>query len=240
MKKKNAIVTGISSGIGKAIAEKLISDDVNVFGLDRKEANLIGAENYLCDVSNENEVIKVINEIKKSTLVVDYLVNVAGVLNYGQRTLIENQSISDWNELLKINLTSVLIMMKHVCKLMPPNSSIVNISSEQSLKVISKSSPYSVSKAGINILTKVAALEMGEKKIRVNAIAAGTVKTNILRTLIDNDSIIEEMYKNEEKKLLFGVIKAEDIANLVIYLLSDKANFITGEVILADSGKMLL
>ena len=143
--------------------------------------------------------------------------------------------------MLTANLTGVLLMMKHVYNLMKLSISgaIVNISSDQAYRSFKASAPYAVSKAGINVLTKIAANEMSEDKIRVNAIAAGEVRTNFLSTLVDNELVIKRMYREANRKLPLGLAEPEDIASLVCFLLSNQSKQITGQVILLDSGKSL-
>ena len=88
-------------------------------------------------------------------------------------------------------------------------------------------------------MTKIAANEMSEDKIRVNAIAAGEVRTNFLSTLVDNELVIKRMYREANRKLPLGLAEPEDIASLVCFLLSNQSKQITGQVILLDSGKSL-
>lgn len=239
--KKVAIVTGASSGIGKAVTEQLINEGATVIGIDIQNKKVEASNHFICDVGYECEVVSTVEKISKITDKVDYLVNAAGILTAGSRSEIKDQLIVQWDEILKVNLTGVLMMMKYTYGLMKLSSAgaIVNISSDQAYKSFKASAPYAVSKAGINVLTRIAANEMSQDNIRVNAIAAGEVHTNFLSTLVDNELVIKRMYKQADHKLPLGLAEPEDIASLVCFLLSDKSKRITGQVILLDSGKSL-
>ncbi len=239
--KEYAIVTGASSGIGEAIAKYLTSKKVIVFGLDIQEGKEKGIRFLKCDVSKENEVTNSLALIEKETNQIKYLVNVVGILSVGGVSYIKDQNITYWNTILNINLTSILIMIKNVLPFLirSHEASVVNISSDQSFKGLKGAAPYSVSKAGVNALTKIAALELSEFGIRVNAVAPGTVKTNFLQSVINDTDKITSMYRNADKKLPFGLIEPNDVAALVDFLLSNRSKRITGEVILIDSGQIL-
>jgi NAD(P)-dependent dehydrogenase (short-subunit alcohol dehydrogenase family) len=228
--KKYAIVTGAASGIGLNISSRLAEEGVRVFGIDSTLVKNSLFEFYQCDVSNEQSIIKTIQTISSETSYIDYLINVAGVLTVNKKCLIKDISLNDWNKLLSNNLTSMFLMMKYTYSLLKHsnNACIINISSDQSYKGQVGFAPYGISKAGINRLTQVAALEFEQDKIRINAIAPSAVKTNILSSLFTKeeiDKIYSSQLENKTKILL-----PEDITNMVCFLLSDKANKITGEI----------
>lgn len=240
--KKNVVVTGTNSGIGKEVALQLVAEGATVFGLDIDKGSSSKFQQYLCDVSDERQVKNVLQKIANNTEVIHHLVNVAGVLTIGKKTEIVNQDINQWNNILQVNMTSVLIMMKTLYPFLKKavNASIVNISSDQTFKGIKASAPYIVSKAGINSLTHLAALEFLSDRIRVNALALGSVRTNILKSLTQDDHIIKKMIEQTDKDLPYGILEPIDVAHFVCFLLSEESRGITGQVILVDSGKILL
>lgn len=242
MKKKYAIVTGASSGIGKAIAEKLVDKKVKVYGLDINENNNVNIKSYICDVSNEEQIFDIMTLIKKETDRIDYLVNCAGMLSIGKPLSIKEMSIKQWKAIMQINLESVLIMIKNCYPFMKNGenvASIVNISSEQVMMPQIGFAPYMVSKTGIEALTKCAAQEFLYDRIRVNAIALGTIRTNILTCMTQNEEEIKCMFQNKENSIPYGVATPEQIAEIIMFLLSESSSYMTGEVIYADGGNYL-
>lgn len=242
MKKKYAIVTGASSGIGKAIAEKLVDKKVKVYGLDINENSNVNIKSYICDVSNEEQIFHIMTLIKKETDRIDYLVNCAGMLSIGKPLSIKEMSIKQWKAIMKINLESVLIMIKNCYPFMKNGenvASIVNISSEQVMMPQIGFAPYMVSKTSIEALTKCAAQEFLYDRIRVNAIALGTIRTNILTCMTQNEEEIKCMFQKKENSIPYGVATPEQIAEIIMFLLSESSSYMTGEVIFADGGNYL-
>lgn len=235
-----AIVTGCASGIGKEVAKQLHKKGIYVFGFDieKTEADFVS---FVCDVSDEMQVAIIFEKIREITTHINYLVNAAGMLTVGQPMAIESISIRQWDAIMRINLRSVIIMIKHASSFMKEvnNASIVNISSEQAYNPDKYFSPYAVSKAGINMLTICAAKEFLYTGIRVNAIALGTVKTNILKSLTVDMEQERIMYENKENMMPLGIIGVQSVYDIVDFLLSEKSKFITGEIIRCDSGTFL-
>ena len=239
---KYAIVTGASSGIGKAIAEKLVDSGVKVFGLDINENCNSAIKSYICDVSNEKQIIDIMTLVKNETKRIDYLVNCAGMLSIGDPLPIKEMSIIQWKAMMQINLESVLIMIKSCYPFMRDGeiaSRIVNLSSEQVRMPQIGFAPYMVSKAGIEALTKCAAQEFLHDNIRVNAIALGTVRTNILSGMISSEERIEQMFNNKNESIPYGIASSEQIADMIMFLLSESSSYMTGEVLFADGGNYL-
>jgi len=240
--KRYAIVTGSSSGIGKAIAKKLSKENVCVFGLDIKESQDKQVNAFICDVSDEEQVIRVLKQIGEITNTIDFLVNCAGMLTIGRPLPIKDTPLKQWDAMLRINLKSVMLMVKYCYPFLKEaagKGSIVNISSEQTLSPQYGFAPYMVSKAGINALTKCAALEFLEEKIRVNAIVLGTVRTNFLQSYTADENMIESMFQSKNREIPFGVASPERVADIILFLLSDASSYITGQTILVDGGQFL-
>ena len=236
-KEKVAVVTGGASGIGLATTKKLLSEGANVIILDIKMdeeiINRLG-ENVLylkCDVSNEENVKNCIEEIIKKFNHIDYLVANAGI--GGSASKPHEVSMDEWNKVISVNQTGIFLLNKYVINEMLKNGkgAVVNTSSMYGLVGSTTSFAYSASKGAINQMTRSLALTYARDNIRVNAIAPGYVDTPILSMVPDN---IKEAMGNELPIGRLG--KDTEIANLICYLLSDDASFITGAIIPIDGG----
>lgn len=236
-KEKVAVVTGGASGIGLATTKKLLSEGANVVILDLKmDEEIINSlgENVLylkCDVSNEENVKNCIEEIIKKFNHIDYLVANAGI--GGSASKPHEVSMDEWNKVISVNQTGIFLLNKYVINEMLKNGkgAVVNTSSMYGLVGSTTSFAYSASKGAINQMTRSLALTYARDNIRVNAIAPGYVDTPILSMVPDN---IKETMGNELPIGRLG--KDTEIANLICYLLSDDASFITGSIISIDGG----
>ena len=236
-KEKVAVVTGGASGIGLATTKKLLSEGANVVILDLKmDEEIINSlgENVLylkCDVSNEENVKNCIEEIIKKFNHIDYLVANAGI--GGSASKPHEVSMDEWNKVISVNQTGIFLLNKYVINEMLKNGkgAVVNTSSMYGLVGSTTSFAYSASKGAINQMTRSLALTYARDNIRVNAIAPGYVDTPILSMVPDN---IKEAMGNELPIGRLG--KDKEIANLICYLLSDDASFITGAIIPIDGG----
>ncbi len=236
-KEKVAVVTGGASGIGLATTKKLLSEGANVVILDLKmDEEIINSlgENVLylkCDVSNEENVKNCIEEIIKKFDHIDYLVANAGI--GGSASKPHEVSMDEWSKVISVNQTGIFLLNKYVINEMLKNGkgAVVNTSSMYGLVGSTTSFAYSASKGAINQMTRSLALTYARDNIRVNAIAPGYVDTPILSMVPDN---IKEAMGNELPIGRLG--KDKEIANLICYLLSDDASFITGAIIPIDGG----
>lgn len=236
-KEKVAVVTGGASGIGLATTKKLLSEGANVVILDLKmDEEIINSlgENVLylkCDVSNEENVKNCIEEIIKKFNHIDYLVANAGI--GGSASKPHEVSMDEWNKVISVNQTGIFLLNKYVINEMLKNGkgAVVNTSSMYGLVGSTTSFAYSASKGAINQMTRSLALTYARDNIRVNAIAPGYVDTPILSMVPDN---IKETMGNELPIGRLG--KDTEIANLICYLLSGDASFITGAIIPIDGG----
>ena len=236
-KEKIAVVTGGASGIGLATTKKLLSEGANVVILDLKmDEEIINSlgENVLylkCDVSNEENVKNCIEEIIKKFDHIDYLVANAGI--GGSSSKPHEVSMDEWNKVISVNQTGIFLLNKYVINemLKSGKGAVVNTSSMYGLVGSTTSFAYSASKGAINQMTRSLALTYARDNIRVNAIAPGYVDTPILSMVPDN---IKEAMGNELPIGRLG--KDTEIANLICYLLSDDASFITGAIIPIDGG----
>lgn len=236
-KEKVAVVTGGASGIGLATTKKLLSEGANVVILDLKmDEEIINSlgENVLylkCDVSNEENVKNCIEEIIKKFNHIDYLVANAGI--GGSASKPHEVSMDEWNKVISVNQTGIFLLNKYVINemLKSGKGAVVNTSSMYGLVGSTTSFAYSASKGAINQMTRSLALTYARENIRVNAIAPGYVDTPILSMVPDN---IKEAMGTELPIGRLG--KDTEIANLICYLLSDDASFITGAIIPIDGG----
>lgn len=236
-KEKVVVVTGGASGIGLATTKKLLSEGANVVILDLKMdeeiINSLGETAlYLkCDVSNEENVKNCIEEIIKKFDHIDYLVANAGI--GGSASKPHEVSMDEWNKVISVNQTGIFLLNKYVINemLRGGKGAVVNTSSMYGLVGSTTSFAYSASKGAINQMTRSLALTYARDNIRVNAIAPGYVDTPILSMVPDN---IKEAMGNELPIGRLG--KDTEIANLICYLLSDDASFITGAIIPIDGG----
>ena len=236
-KEKVAVVTGGASGIGLATTKKLLSEGANVVILDLKmDEEIINSlgENVLylkCDVSNEENVKNCIEEIIKKFDHIDYLVANAGI--GGSSSKPHEVSMDEWNKVISVNQTGIFLLNKYVINKMLKSGkgAVVNTSSMYGLVGSTTSFAYSASKGAINQMTRSLALTYARENIRVNATAPGYVDTPILSMVPDN---IKEAMGTELPIGRLG--KDTEIANLICYLLSDDASFITGAIIPIDGG----
>lgn len=236
-KEKVVVVTGGASGIGLATTKKLLSEGANVVILDLKMDEEIinglgGNAIYLkCDVSNEENVKNCIEEIIKKFNHIDYLVANAGI--GGSASKPHEVSMDEWNKVISVNQTGIFLLNKYVINemLKSGKGAVVNTSSMYGLVGSTTSFAYSASKGAINQMTRSLALTYARENIRVNAIAPGYVDTPILSMVPDN---IKEAMGTELPIGRLG--KDTEIANLICYLLSDDASFITGAIIPIDGG----
>lgn len=238
LKEKVAIVTGGCSGIGLATAKKIIQNGGLVAIVDKNEeidqivsqlgSNVLGIK---CDVSNEEEVKKCVQSVVEHYGHIDYLVANAGIGGGANKP--HEVSLEEWNKVVSVNQTGIFLMNKYVITemLKSGSGSIVNTSSMYGLVGSTTSFAYSATKGAINQMTRSLALTYARDHIRVNAIAPGYVDTPILAQVPQN---IKDVMANQLPIGRLG--EADEIANLICYLLSDEASFITGAIVPIDGG----
>ena len=235
---KVAVITGGASGIGLATAKKLLGEGSNVVLVDWNQDvsdiakslsnNCIGIR---CDVSSDTDVQKCVNEVIEKFGHIDYLVANAGI--GGGPNKAHEVSVDEWNKVIGVNQTGIFLMNKYAIgeMLKTGGGAIVNTSSMYGLVGTTMSFAYSASKGAINQMTRSLALTYARDNIRVNAIAPGYVDTPILA------SVPKEMKDAMANQLPVGRLGEDtEIANLICYLLSDNATFITGAIVPIDGG----
>lgn len=242
LENKVALVTGAGRGIGRAIAIALAKEGaeviVNYNGSEERakevkqtiEENGGKASIYKCNVSDFEACETMIREIVKEHGHLDILVNNAGITKDG---LIMKMREEDFDRVLNVNLKGTFNTIRHSARQMLKQRSgkIINISSVSGILGNVGQANYAASKAGVIGLTKTMARELGSRGITVNAIAPGFVDTEMTEVLS------EEIRENACKQIILGRFgKPEDIANAAVFLASDKADYITGQVISVDGG----
>lgn len=234
---KTVLITGGAKGIGKAVAKMFKEKEYNVCITynssisDAYEMSKKGYVIYKVDVTKEDEIIKCIDDVISRFGKIDCLVNNAGI---AEAKLFTNITEARFNHMIHTNLTGAFLVTRNVIeKTMLPkkNGTIINISSIWGRVGGACEVHYSASKAGLIGMTKALAKEIGPSNIRVNAVAPGVIKTDMIRNLTEDDldALRQEIPLNR-----IGTV--EDVANVVYFLASDASKYITGEVITVDGG----
>ncbi len=244
LKGKNALITGASKGIGRAIALRFAQEGANVgftylSSVEQGEALVkeledlgIKAKGYRSDASDHAAAEKLMQDFIADFGTVDILVNNAGITKDG---LLMRMSEEQWDSIMTINLKSVFNLTKAASKFMmkQKQGSIVNMTSVVGIKGNAGQANYAASKAGIIGFTKSIALELGSRNIRCNAIAPGFIETEMTAKL--DEKVIGE-WRNAIPLKRGG--KPEDVANACVFLGSDLSPYITGQVIQVDGGML--
>ncbi len=243
LKNKVSIVTGAGQGIGKGIAlrlanqgAKVIVSDINLKNCKSvvEEIKEEGGEAIAikCDVSKLKDVKNLVDETIKEFGSLDVLINNAGIYPFISFTKMKER---DWDKLMDINLKSVFLTCSESLKKMKKGSKIVNISSIASLIGFEGLVHYCASKGGVNGFTRALALELAPRGINVNGIAPGAIETPGVEKGLDKKALDQMVASIPAQKM--G--KPEDIAEAVIFLASDKSNYITGQTLVVDGGWVL-
>lgn len=247
MNKPVVIISGASSGIGMACAKKFYEEGFALSLTGRNESKLEEIKSDLgkdiiitvVDLTKGDSSEKIIENTVAKFGKIDAIVNSAGIIASGS---LEDTKFEDWKYMFNLNVDAIFLIMQKALPYLEKSNlkSIVNVSSVVGIRQFPGVLSYSVSKAAVDQLTKVTALELAPKGIRVNAINPGVIVSNLHR----RGGMEEEKYTNflEHSKTthpLGRVGEATEAADLIFFLISDKSGFITGQTIALDGGRSL-
>ena len=238
---QTALVTGASRGIGRAIALALGASGAQVACVARSVDKLTEtveairaaggtAEMFACDVTNSESVEKAVDAVVEKFGKLHIVVNNAGIT---KDTLIPRMSDDDWDSVINTNLRGTFLFTRAATRIMMSAryGRIINISSVSGLMGNPGQANYSASKAGVIGMTRTVSKELAGRKVTVNAVCPGFIETEMTGAL--GDAILDEVKKRIPAK---RIGKAEEIAGAVLFLASDAASYITGQVITVDGG----
>ena len=239
---KKALVTGGSRGIGREIVLAFLKEGASVWYVDLAEGDSLAEYTEIasangakvsfreCNVANEESVGTAIGEILSESDGLDILVNNAGIT---RDNLLFRMSAQEWNDVLSVNLTSVFLISKLVLRQMARqrSGSVINVASIVGMIGNGGQTNYSASKAGLIGFTKSASREVAARNVRVNAVAPGFINTKM------TEALNEEQQNALKQQIPMGRIgDPEEVAKVILFLASDLASYLTGQVIQITGG----
>jgi len=238
-----AIVTGAASGIGKATAIELSRRGLIVIAIDRDAQLLNELENpsiltFPADVTDTNQLEKIVSQVADQFGRIDVLVNNAGYSFYERHA---ESTLEHWRQTMAINIEAMYVLAKLVALHMIKNhyGRIVNVSSTQSLQAEGNVGAYAASKGAINAWSRALAVDLAEYNILVNVVAPGVIQTGM--SVIDGidetqTELFRQWYVQQRKIPLARAGKPEEVAKAIAFLCSEECTYITGQTLIVDGG----
>jgi NAD(P)-dependent dehydrogenase (short-subunit alcohol dehydrogenase family) len=246
---KIAIITGATSGIGRAALLRFVEEGAAVLAVGRDERVLaeltvqVSQGGGLCeacvaDVTEPAAAVRIVEAAVQRLGGIDVLVNAAGAIASGT---IENTSDETWDAMMAINMTAPFRLMRAATPhLAERRGTVVNVSSVNGLRSFAGVLAYCVSKSGVDQLTRCAALELAPKQVRVNAVNPGVTVTNLHRRMgMDETKYAAFLERSKETHPLGRPGTPEEIAEMILFLASARSSWMTGETIALDGGRHL-
>lgn len=241
---KVILITGAAHGIGYAITKRFAEEGAKLFlvdndasGLEKVARAFPSSEPYFYDLAESDAAEKIMAALKQKWGRVDVVVNNAGIVLADDFLKLKPEAIE---KTMRVNLMAPLYLTQAAGRLMVETNTkgaIVNLSSVNAVVAIPTVVPYVASKGGIQQLTRSTALALADKGIRVNAVGPGSIETDMLKKAMGDPSQREKLLSRTP---LGRLGQPEEIANVVAFLASDEASYITGETIYADGGRLTL
>lgn len=234
-KDKVYIVTGASSGMGKSCSDLLLENDAVVIGIDRNDSTIEHDRYSHCkaDVLDEEQIQKCISEVDSQYGHIDGLVNAAGI--FGNNKPFYELTSEEWNKVISVNTTGTFIVSKVAAPIMirEKHGKIVNISCIRSTIFKNNMADYAASKGAVASMTSAMALDLAPYNIQVNSVAPGFIYTGMTAASFD----IPDVRAMSEALIPNGRLgMPKDIASVVMFLLSDMSDYVTGTMLFADGG----
>jgi NAD(P)-dependent dehydrogenase (short-subunit alcohol dehydrogenase family) len=245
---ERVIISGAGSGLGRAVARQLSAGGAAVAVVDRdadagrataralsEAGGGAQARSYEVDVSDWTSVDLAMQQIVADMGPPTALVNAAAIQRFAHAHEIEPD---EWSRILAVNLTGTFFMCRAVLPhlMAAGGGAIVNIASTAGLTGLPYDAAYCAAKGGVVQLTKALAVEYAPRHIRVNAVAPGGMQTPMLHVPFPDDALPE--VQQRIRRSLLGVAEPDDVANVVCFLLSDRASYMTGSIVVADGGAL--
>lgn len=236
---KIAVITGGNSGIGYTTAKKLKENGADIIITGRrkeaieKAADELNATAMIADQSKLNDIENLVSQVKQQFGKVDILLINAGITKF---STIEQTTESLFDEIMNVNFKGAFFTLSRFIPLLNVGASVIMLSSTSATISPQSASIYAASKAAINAVVKIAALELASRKIRINSVSPGPIATEIM----DKIGLNEELENHLIQSIPMGRIgKAEEVADMIHYLTGENAGFLTGANFLVDGGQSI-